>query len=87
MNYTQNKKIEQVTESTLVIGTDIGSEFNYVRAFDWRGIELTKKVFSFSNTMQGYKNFLEWVHQVLSRPNKTEINVGCETTALLVYLC
>lgn len=80
MNYTQNKKIEQVTESTLVIGTDIGSEFNYVRAFDWRGIELTKKVFSFSNTMQGYVNFLDWVHQVLGRTNKTEIIVGCEPT-------
>ncbi|WP_066715797.1 IS110 family transposase [Clostridium sp. Marseille-P299] len=80
MNYTQNKKIEQVTESTLVIGTDIGSEFNYVRAFDWRGIELTKKVFSFSNTKQGYINFLDWVHQVLSRTNKKEIIVGCEPT-------
>lgn len=43
MNYTKNKKIEQATESTLAIGTDIGSEFNFVRAFDWRGIELTKK--------------------------------------------
>ena len=25
MNYTQNEKIEQVTESTLVLGVDIGS--------------------------------------------------------------
>ena len=25
MNYTQNQKIEQVTESTLVLGVDIGS--------------------------------------------------------------
>lgn len=42
MNYTQNQKIEQVTESTLVFGVDIGSSEHYVRAFDYRGRELTK---------------------------------------------
>ena len=35
MNYTQNQKIEQVTESTLVLGVDIGSSEYYVRAFDY----------------------------------------------------
>lgn len=34
MNYTQNKKIEQVTETNLIIRTDIGSEFNFVKAFE-----------------------------------------------------
>ena len=43
MNYTQNHKIAQVTESTLVVGVDIGSEQHYARAFDWRGMELTRK--------------------------------------------
>ena len=41
MNYTQNEKIEQVTESTLVLGVDIGSFEHYARAFDYRGRELT----------------------------------------------
>lgn len=45
MNYTQNHKIAQVTESTLVVGVDIGSERHYARAFDWRGLELTRKAF------------------------------------------
>ena len=31
------EKIEQVTESTLVLGVDIGSSEHYVRAFDYRG--------------------------------------------------
>ena len=48
MNYTQNQKIEQVTESTLALGVDIGSSEHYVRAFDYRGRELTRKVFRFS---------------------------------------
>ena len=34
MNYTQNEKIEQVKESTLVLGVDIGSSEHYVRAFE-----------------------------------------------------
>ena len=40
---TQNTKIEAVTEKTLVVGIDVGSEFHYARAFDWRGIEYSKK--------------------------------------------
>ena len=51
MNYTQNHKIAQVTENTLVVGVDIGSEQHYARAFDWRGLELTRKVFPFRNSL------------------------------------
>ena len=29
MNYTQNEKIEQVTDTTLVVGVDIGSQTHY----------------------------------------------------------
>ena len=44
MNYKQNEKINQVKESTLVVGIDIGSTTQYARAFDWRGIELGKSL-------------------------------------------
>lgn len=47
MNYTQNEKIEQVTDTTLVVGVDIGSQTHYARAFDNRGRERTKRVFHF----------------------------------------
>jgi len=47
MNYTQNEKIEQVTDTTMVVGVDIGSQTHYARAFDNRGRELTKRVFHF----------------------------------------
>lgn len=54
MNYTQNSKIAQVTERTLVVGVvDIGSETNFARAFNWRGQELSKKVYRFSNILEG----------------------------------
>ena len=60
MNYTQNSKIAQVTGRTLVIGVDIGSESNFARAFNWRGQELSRKVFRFSNSLEGFQNFLEY---------------------------
>ena len=51
MNSTQNKKIEQVKETTMIVGIDIGSEKHYFRAFNWRGIELTRKPVAFSNSI------------------------------------
>lgn len=54
---TQNAKIEAITEKTLVIGIDVGSETHNARAFTWRGIELTKKVFEFSNDKEGFTSF------------------------------
>jgi len=33
MHYTQNDKIRQATEGTIVVGVDVGSEKNYARAF------------------------------------------------------
>ena len=41
MNYnTQNAKIASITEKTLVVGIDVGSEIHYARAFEyiWNGI-------------------------------------------------
>ena len=42
------KIIEVITEKTLVLGIDVGSEMHYARAFDYRGIEYSKKPFKFS---------------------------------------
>ena len=37
MNYnTQNAKIASITEKTLIVGIDVGSETHYARAFNWR---------------------------------------------------
>lgn len=80
MNYTQNHKIAQVTESTLVVGVDIGSEQHYARAFDWRGMELTRKVFPFSNSLEGYQRFEKWVAELQDTKKKDAVFVGCEPT-------
>ena len=40
MKYSQNSKIMQISEKTLIIGVDIASEVHFARAFDYRGVEL-----------------------------------------------
>ena len=49
MSLTQNEKIRQVTESTIVVGVDIASELHWARAFDRRGLELIRTFSSESN--------------------------------------
>ena len=80
MNYTQNEKIEQVTDTTLVIGVDIGSQIHYARAFDNRGRELTKKVYSFGNSIEGFNSFIQWAEAIKTENSKTAIMIGCEPT-------
>ena len=46
-----------VISGCLVVGIDVGSEFHYARAFDWRGIEFSRKPFKFSNTEPGFTEF------------------------------
>lgn len=80
MNSTQNKKLEQVKSTTLVIGIDVGSEIHYARAFDWRGYEYSKKAFKFSNTEHGFVELLEWIQSIKEEKNKDDIIVGMEPT-------
>ncbi len=77
MNCKQNDRINQVKESTLVVGIDIGSTTHYARAFDWRGIELGK-IFSFSNSREGFKNLKSWMQLLGVMLNKSDAIVGIE---------
>ena len=63
MNYTQNEKIEQVKDSTLVVGVDIGSQTHYARAFDNRGREPTGHYwFAFAKYVSDYQKTLVMVN-------------------------
>ena len=79
MNYKQNEKINQVKESTLVVGIDIGNTKQYARAFDWRGIELGK-VFTFSNSREGFEAFKAWMQHLQDKYRKSDVIVGIEPT-------
>ena len=80
MNYTQNEKIEQVTDTTLVVGVDIGSQTHYARAFDNRGRERTKRVFSFQNDIEGFNSFQLWTEKLKNENKKTAVLIGYEPT-------
>lgn len=79
MKRTQNEKILQIKFETLVVGIDIGKETHYARAFDCRGIELSK-LLRFSNTNQGYEALDNWMREIMKEKGKTEAIVGFEPT-------
>ena len=80
MHYTQNDKIRQATEGTIVVGVDVGSEKNYARAFKENGIEITRKAFCFTNTLEGFKSFDEMVTKLTVPLAEKKIVVGMEPT-------
>jgi transposase len=79
MNYTQNEKIMQVKNSTLVVGVDIAKNKHAARAFNFRGIEYDKAIF-FENNEAGFKKLLHWIRKVSEEENKTDVIVGMEPT-------
>ena len=77
---TQNKKIEAINEKTLVIGIDVGSETHYARAFDYRGIEYSKKAFKFGNNETGFEMFKAWILDIKEKHDKDKVVPGMEPT-------
>ena len=79
MKSTQNEKIMQIKDETLVVGIDIGKETHYARAFDARGIEQAK-LLRFSNDAHGYNSLETWMQEIMQQKGKTEAIVGFEPT-------
>ena len=77
---TQNAKIASITEETLVLGIDVGSETHYVRAFDWRNYEFSDKPLAFSNDEAGFLTFMAWVEDIKEKAGKTAVIPGMEPT-------
>ncbi len=80
MNDTQNKKIAQVTDKSLIVGVDVGSDTHYARAILTRGYEVSKKPFSFSNTREGMEKFVTWAYGLAAGNQLTKIFVAIEPT-------
>lgn len=58
MNNTQNEKIKQVSDTALVIDARVRSQFSFAKAFDNKGKELTIKVISFPNSIEGFSELI-----------------------------
>lgn len=79
MNYKQLNNLNQLTETTLIVGTDVSKEFHVARAQDFRGIELGKSI-KFDNDIEGYRRFEEWFKKLMAEYGKTDIVIGMEPT-------
>ena len=79
MKYTQNDKILQITENTLIIGIDVASKVHFARAFDFRGIEYGTFI-RFTNDAVGFGQLLIWIEELKASHSKSHVMVGMEPT-------
>lgn len=79
MKYTQNERILQIKETTLVVGIDVGSETHYARAFNFRGVEYGK-LLKFSNNAEGFGKLEEWTGRIAGSNGFTDVVLGMEPT-------
>jgi transposase len=79
MNYTQNNKISQINERTLIVGIDIAKHAHVARAQDFRGLEYSKAL-TFTNSHRGFVELLDWIQRVCIDYDKTSIIAGMEPT-------
>ena len=77
---TQNAKIASITEKTLIIGIDIGSETHFARAFDWRNYEYTKKALNSATVKKVSSPSRGWVEELMTKHGKTAVIPGMEPT-------
>lgn len=79
MKYTQNERIMQITEKTLIIGIDVGSETHYARAFNFRGVEYGKLLI-FHNNAEGFAMLEDWIRKLIEHNGFNDVTVGMEPT-------
>lgn len=77
---TQNERIALLTEEWMLVGVDVGSEKHFARAFTNRKIEISKKPFEFSNTIEGFTSFNQWIADLLKSSGLKFVMVGMEPT-------
>ena len=77
---TQNAKITAITEKTLIVGIDVGSETHYARAFSWRGFEFSTKPLEFSNSEEGFETLKAWIEDLKKKRGLDKVIPGMEPT-------
>lgn len=79
MKYTQNERIMQITEKTLIVGIDVGSETHYARAFNFRGVEYGKLLI-FHNDAEGFAMLEDWAGKLAGYNGFKDVTLGMEPT-------
>jgi transposase len=76
----QNQRIERITTSHLVVGIDIAKETHVAQAINFRGIVLSKRHLSFSNTIEGFEKLMRWVEGIQQKNSLNGLIIGMEPT-------
>lgn len=79
MDSTQNHRLAQINEQTLIIGVDIAKHKHVARAIDERGRDLVKRLV-FTNSLQGFSELMEWAKSLSNQHARPNIIVGMEPT-------
>ncbi|HLS07701.1 IS110 family transposase [Lentibacillus sp.] len=79
MDFTQNNRLAQINEQTLIIGVDIAKRKHVARAIDDRGRDLVKRLV-FTNSLQGFSNLIEWSESLSDQYERPNIIIGMEPT-------
>lgn len=79
MDFTQNERLAQITEKTIIIGIDVAKHKHVARAIDDRGLDLAKRLV-FANDFKGFKQLLDWSQQLLDETNRNKLILGMEPT-------
>src|SRR5699024_10181964 len=79
MDFTQNNRLAQINEQTLIIGVDIAKRKHVARAVDDRGRDLVKRLV-FTNLLQGFSNLIEWAESLSDEHERPNIIIGMEPT-------
>lgn len=79
MDFTQNRRLEQITDKTLIIGIDIAKHKHVARAIDDHGRDLAKRVI-FRNDLTGFKELLDWAQKLSEETNRPNLILGMEPT-------
>lgn len=81
----QNQRIERISMTHLIVGIDIAKETHVAQATNYRGIILTKRHLSFSNTIEGYMKLERWIHEIGQKHHLKNVIIGMEPTGHYGY--
>ncbi|WP_132313686.1 IS110 family transposase [Paenibacillus sp. BK033] len=76
----QNQRIQQITTAHLVIGIDMAKETHVAQATNFRGIVVSKRHLSFSNSIEGFEKLNRWMTELLQKHRLKRLIIGMEPT-------
>ncbi|MEF2247943.1 IS110 family transposase [Paenibacillus sp. IITD108] len=76
----QNQRIERITTSHLIVGIDMAKETHVAQITNYRGIVLTNRHLSFSNTIEGFEKLQRWMEGIQQKHHLSNAIIGMEPT-------